>query len=101
MHINQSLFRNGDNAFFDPNDERQLSREAYYYIGGLLKHAPAITAITNPLVNSYKRLVAGYEAPVYIAWSFQNRSPLIRIPSKGQGTPLELKRIRPVIPILP
>jgi len=92
MHINQSLFKNGTNAFYDPSDKNQLSREAYYYIGGLLKHAPAITAITNPLVNSYKRLIAGYEAPVYIAWSFQNRSPLIRIPAKrGNATRLELR----------
>lgn len=92
MHINQSLFQNGDNVFFEPNGEGQLSKEAYYYIGGLLKHAPAITAITNPLVNSYKRLVAGYEAPVYIAWSSQNRSPLIRIPSKrGKATRVELR----------
>jgi glutamine synthetase len=61
-------------------------------MGGLLMHAPAITAITNPLVNSYKRLVAGYEAPVYIAWSAQNRSPLIRIPSKrGSATRVELR----------
>ena len=61
---------------------------AMYYIGGLMEHAPAITAITNPLVNSYKRLVSGYEAPVYIAWSGQNRSPLIRIPAnreQGRG----------------
>ncbi|MGI6569832.1 MAG: type I glutamate--ammonia ligase [Caldicoprobacterales bacterium] len=92
MHLNQSLFRNGDNAFYDPKGELQLSREAFYYMGGLLKHAPAITAITNPLVNSYKRLVAGYEAPVYVAWSSQNRSPLIRIPSKrGRATRLELR----------
>ena len=92
MHINQSLFKNGTNAFYDPKDENQLSQEAYYYIGGLLKHAPAITAIANPLVNSYKRLIAGYEAPVYIAWSFQNRSPLVRVPAKrGNATRLELR----------
>ena len=65
---------------------------AMYYIGGLMEHAPAITAITNPLVNSYKRLVSGYEAPVYIAWSGQNRSPLIRIPAnRGTGTRVELR----------
>ncbi|HHY82197.1 MAG TPA: type I glutamate--ammonia ligase [Clostridiales bacterium] len=92
MHLNQSLFKNGKNVFYDPNGPIQLSQEAYYYMGGLLKHAPAITAITNPLVNSYKRLVAGYEAPVYIAWSAQNRSPLIRIPSKrGTATRLEFR----------
>jgi len=92
MHLNQSLFRDGKNAFYDPQGAIQLSQEAYYYMGGLLKHAQAITAITNPLVNSYKRLVAGYEAPVYIAWSAHNRSPLIRIPSKrGTATRLELR----------
>jgi glutamine synthetase len=92
MHLNQSLFKNGENAFYDPNGQWQLSKEALYYMGGLLKHAPAITAITNPLVNSYKRLVAGYEAPVYIAWSSQNRSPLIRVPAKrGMATRLELR----------
>lgn len=92
MHLNQSLFKNGDNLFYDAADKLQLSREAYHYIDGLLKHAPAITAITNPLVNSYKRLVAGYEAPVYIAWSTQNRSPLIRVPAKrGVATRVELR----------
>jgi glutamine synthetase len=92
MHMNQSLYKNGQNAFYDPQGPLQLSKEAYYYIGGLLKHAPAITAIANPLVNSYKRLVAGYEAPVYMAWSAQNRSPLIRIPAKrGPATRLELR----------
>ncbi|MGI6537468.1 MAG: type I glutamate--ammonia ligase [Caldicoprobacterales bacterium] len=92
MHLNQSLFKNGENLFYDPSDPLKLSQEAYYYMGGLLAHAPAITAITNPLVNSYKRLVAGYEAPVYIAWSAQNRSPLIRVPSKrGNATRLELR----------
>lgn len=92
MHLNQSLFRNGQNAFYDPDGELKLSNEAIYYVGGLLKHIPAITAVTNPLVNSYKRLVPGYEAPVYIAWSAQNRSPLIRIPAKrGTATRLELR----------
>ncbi len=92
MHLNQSLFSNGSNAFYDPEGEMGLSDIALYYIGGLMKHAPAITAITNPLVNSYKRLVSGYEAPVYIAWSGQNRSPLIRIPSnRGIGTRVELR----------
>jgi glutamine synthetase len=92
MHLNQSLFKDGRNVFYDPEGRLELSKEAFYYIGGLIEHAPAITAITNPLVNSYKRLVAGYEAPVYIAWSAQNRSPLIRIPSKrGLATRLELR----------
>ncbi|MFY9279974.1 MAG: type I glutamate--ammonia ligase [Caldicoprobacterales bacterium] len=92
MHLNQSLFCNGQNVFYDPEGEMGLSDIALYYIGGLMKHASAITAITNPLVNSYKRLVSGYEAPVYIAWSGQNRSPLIRIPSnRGVGTRVELR----------
>ncbi len=92
MHINLSIFKNGKNVFYDPNAKWELSEIALNYIGGLMKHAPAITAITNPLVNSYKRLVSGYEAPVYIAWSAQNRSPLIRIPSKrGPSTRVELR----------
>jgi len=96
MHINQSLFKDGKNAFYDPNGELELSQEAYYYIGGLLKHARGMAAITNPLVNSYKRLVSGYEAPVYIAWSARNRSPLIRIPAKrGSGTRVELRNPDP------
>ncbi|MGI6707139.1 MAG: type I glutamate--ammonia ligase [Clostridia bacterium] len=96
MHINQSLFRNGENAFYDPNGELELSQEAYYYIGGLLKHARGMAAVTNPLVNSYKRLVSGYEAPVHIAWSARNRSPLIRIPTKrGLGTRVELRNPDP------
>jgi len=92
MHINASLFNKGKNVFYDPNDELQLSQEAYWFIGGLMKHARSFTAITNPLVNSYKRLVPGYEAPVYIAWSAQNRSPLIRIPAaRGAATRVELR----------
>jgi glutamine synthetase len=92
MHINTSLFRNGTNAFFDKNEEYELSRDAMHFIGGLLKHAKGIAAITNPLVNSYKRLVSGYEAPVYISWSMKNRSPLIRIPAqRGIATRLELR----------
>jgi glutamine synthetase len=92
MHINLSLFQNGRNAFYDPDAQYQLSDVALYFIGGLMKHARAYTAITNPLVNSYKRLVPGYEAPVYIAWSEGNRSPLIRIPSvRGEGTRIELR----------
>lgn len=92
MHINMSLSRDGRNIFQDAGDENGLSREAYYFIGGILKHIRAITAITNPLVNSYKRLVPGFEAPVYIAWSTANRSPLLRIPAAGsEKTRIELR----------
>ncbi len=83
MHINLSLARDGVNLFYDPEKPAFLSEEGRYFIGGIMKHIRAITAITNPLVNSYKRLVPGYEAPVYIAWSVTNRSPLIRIPAMG------------------
>jgi len=86
MHTNTSLFKNGINAFYDGSDPLQLSKDAYWFIGGLMKHMRSIAAITNPLVNSYKRLVPGYEAPVYIAWSARNRSPLIRIPA-ARGLP--------------
>jgi glutamine synthetase len=96
MHMNQSLFKNGQNVFFDPNTPDQLSENAKYYIGGLMKHARAMAAITNPTVNSYKRLVPGYEAPVYVAWSSRNRSPLIRIPAKrGSSTRIELRNPDP------
>jgi glutamine synthetase len=92
MHTHQSLFRKGENAFFDAKAEFQLSQTAHYYIGGLLKHARGMCAITNPLVNSYKRLVPGYEAPVNVAWSMRNRSPLIRVPERrGTGTRVELR----------
>lgn len=92
MHINMSLSRNGKNIFADTSDSLGLSQEAYYFIGGIMKHIKGMTAITNPLVNSYKRLVPGYEAPVYIAWSATNRSPLIRIPAaRGEGTRIELR----------
>ncbi|NPV29594.1 MAG: type I glutamate--ammonia ligase [Firmicutes bacterium] len=92
MHVHQSLFANGTNAFFDPEQPLQLSETAMHYLGGLLCHVRAITAITNPTVNSYKRLVPGYEAPVYIAWSPRNRSPLVRIPPRrGNGTSMELR----------
>ncbi len=92
MHINMSLSKDGKNIFNDPADELGLSKEAYYFIGGIMKHMKGMTAITNPLVNSYKRLVPGYEAPVYIAWSATNRSPLIRIPAiRGEGTRIELR----------
>ena len=92
MHTNMSLFRNGKNAFYDPYDPRGLSKEAYSFIAGLLHHVRGMAAVTNPLVNSYKRLVPGYEAPCYLAWSASNRSALIRIPaSRGQGTRVELR----------
>jgi glutamine synthetase len=92
MHVNQSLFANGTNAFYDPSAPLQLSSVALHYLGGLLSHVRGLTAITNPIVNSYKRLVPGYEAPVYIAWSPRNRSPLVRVPARrGQGTSLEFR----------
>jgi glutamine synthetase len=93
MHTHQSLFRSEkDNAFFDPKADQQLSDVALHYIEGLLQHARGFCAITNPLINSYKRLVAGYEAPVNVAWSMRNRSPLVRIPARrGIGTRCELR----------
>lgn len=92
MHLNMSLSRDGINAFQDTKDPNGLSKEAYYFIGGIMKHMKAISFITNPIVNSYKRLIPGYEAPVYIAWSAKNRTPLIRIPgSRGEGTRVELR----------
>jgi glutamine synthetase len=81
MHTHLSLFENGDNAFHDDSDEFNLSETAYSFLGGVLEHAPAITAICNPTVNSYKRLVPGYEAPIYVAWSDVNRSALVRKPA--------------------
>lgn len=96
MHTHISLFQKGENAFYDPDAEYMLSKTAMHFIGGLLKHARGFTAITNPLVNSYKRLVPGYEAPVYIAWAEHNRSPLIRIPARrGVGTRVELRNPDP------
>jgi len=92
MHMNMSLTKDGKNVFYDPNDPLGLSKECYNFIGGLMKHAKGMTAVTNPTVNSYKRLVSGYEAPVNIAWSLRNRSPLIRIPAKrGEATRIELR----------
>ena len=93
MHCNQSLFNlDGTNAFYDENAPLQLSEVAYKYIAGIAKNAKGFVAVTNPLVNSYKRLVAGYEAPVYVAWSASNRSALIRIPaSRGMGTRTEVR----------
>jgi glutamine synthetase len=97
MHVHQSLFSKDGNAFFDANDPEgfNLSETAKHYIAGLLKYAPEFTAVTNPLVNSYKRLVPGYEAPVYIAWARRNRSALVRVPmykpGKENATRLELR----------
>ena len=93
MHTNQSLFNlDGTNAFADESDKLQLSEVAYQYIAGIMKNARGFAAVTNPLVNSYKRLVPGYEAPVYVAWSASNRSALIRIPaSRGLGTRVEVR----------
>jgi glutamine synthetase len=92
MHTHQSLFKGGKNAFWDPKAKWEISKVGLGYIAGLLKHARGFAAVTNPLVNSYKRLVPGYEAPVNVAWSMRNRSPLIRIPDRrGQGTRCELR----------
>lgn len=96
MHMNMSLMRDGKNAFYDENDNLGLSSEAYSFIAGLMEHVKGLTVLTNPLVNSYKRLVPGYEAPIYIAWSAANRSPLIRIPAaRGMGTRIELRNPDP------
>ncbi len=92
MHTHQSLFRDGENAFADNGAPDGMSKVMRHYIAGLLRHARGMSAITNPLVNSYKRLVPGYEAPVNVAWSHRNRSPMIRIPARrGKGTRLELR----------
>lgn len=92
MHCHLSLFRGNENAFYDERDELGLSETARHFLAGILKHAPSFTAITNPLVNSYKRLVPGYEAPCYVAWSPKNRSPLARIPaSRGLSTRIEVR----------
>jgi len=96
MHTHQSLFRDGpdgdDNAFYDPEGRWELSEMAHHYIGGILNHAKSFVALTNPLVNSYKRLVPGYEAPVNVAWSEHNRSPLARVPERrGVGSRIEVR----------
>jgi glutamine synthetase len=85
MHVHQSLFKNNQNAFFNANDEYYLSKTAKCYIAGLLKHAPEITSVTSQWVNSYKRLVPGYEAPVYLSWARRNRADLIRVPEYQPG----------------
>lgn len=96
MHTHQSLFAGRQNVFDDPGSSHGLSDTARYYMGGILQHARGITAITNPTVNSYKRLVPGYEAPVYMAWSEQNRSCLIRVPAKrGLSTRIEVRNPDP------
>ncbi len=92
MHTHQSLFRGEQNMFFDPDAEWQISRLGLNYIAGLLEHARGMCAITNPLINSYKRLVPGHEAPTHIAWSERNRSPLCRVPARrGKGTRVEMR----------
>ena len=92
MHINMSLSKDGKNVFDDQNGENGLSREAYWFMGGLMKHVKGICAVTNPLVNSYKRLKPGFEAPVYIAWSTLGANTLIRIPNiRGEHTRIELR----------
>src|SRR4051794_17609863 len=96
MHCNLSLFKDGQNAFYEPTGNLELSDTARQFIAGILKHAPSFTAVTNPTVNSYKRLVPGYEAPCYVAWSARNRSPLIRIPaSRGLSTRVEVRSVDP------
>ncbi len=96
MHCHQSLFIGGTNAFYNEHDDLGLSETGRHYLAGILRHARGFTAITNPIINSYKRLVPGYEAPCYIAWSGKNRSPLVRIPaSRGMGTRLEVRNPDP------
>lgn len=92
LHFNQVLIKDGTNAFFDSKDNIGLSETAYFYLGGVIKHARAITAITNPIVNSYKRIISGYDAPVYVTWSARNATPFIKIPVKrGGSTIIELR----------
>lgn len=92
MHINISLWKDGKNLFSEPEAKAGLSQDALYFIGGLIRHMEAMTLITNPLVNSYKRLVPGFDAPAFVAWSESNRSPLIRIPAvRGDDTRMELR----------
>ncbi|WP_292461996.1 glutamine synthetase family protein [Methanolobus sp.] len=92
MHVNLSLSKDGKNAFYDPDKDMQISDIARYFIAGVMDHIKAISCIANPLVNSYKRIVPGYEAPVYITWSGANRSSLIRIPTpRGNSTRTELR----------
>lgn len=96
MHCNLSLFKDGENVFYDESGKSELSETAYHFIGGLLKHAKQFTAITNPVVNSYKRLVPGYEAPCYVSYSDSNRSAMIRIPAtRKMGTRVEVRSVDP------
>ncbi|WP_108669311.1 type I glutamate--ammonia ligase [Peribacillus acanthi] len=96
MHCNVSLFKGKENVFYDTQGQLELSDTARQFIAGIIKHAPNFTAVTNPTVNSYKRLVPGYEAPCYVAWSARNRSPLIRIPaSRGLSTRVEVRSVDP------
>jgi len=96
LHCHLSLFRDGQNAFYDPGDKLGLSETAKQFMAGILHHARGFTAITNPTVNSYKRLVPGYEAPCYVAWSAANRSPMVRIPaSRGMSTRIEVRNPDP------
>ena len=96
MHTNMSLFKDGKNVFYDKDGEFHLSDTALYFLNGILEHARAITAIGNPTVNSYKRLIPGFEAPVYISWASKNRSPLVRIQSAGEiNTRLEMRSADP------
>ena len=96
MHTNMSLFNENGNVFYDEAGDLQLSKTAYNFLGGVLAHAANFTAITNPTVNSYKRLTPGFEAPVYVAWSGSNRSPMVRVPaSRGNSTRLELRSVDP------
>ena len=96
MHFYVSLFKGDTNAFYDENDDIGLSQDMRHFMAGILKHARGFTAVCNPLVNSYKRLVPGYEAPSYIAWSGKNRSPLLRIPSsRGMSTRAEVRSVDP------
>ncbi|MFS0782200.1 type I glutamate--ammonia ligase [Bacillus sp. 1P06AnD] len=96
MHCNVSLFNGKENVFYDTEGNLELSDTARQFIAGIIKHAPHFTAVTNPTVNSYKRLVPGYEAPCYVAWSAKNRSPLVRIPaSRGLSTRVEVRSVDP------
>jgi glutamine synthetase len=96
MHVNMSLFKKGKNVFHDLKGNLELSETAYHFMAGIIKHATAFTAVTNPTINSYKRLVPGYEAPSYVAWSASNRSPLLRVPnSRGLSTRLEVRSVDP------
>ena len=92
MHTHQSLFEGSENSFYGPGQDGELSDIARHYIGGLLEHAKGMCAVTNPVINSYKRLLPGYEAPTAIVWSDSNRSPLVRVPARRDvGTRVELR----------